>query len=477
MKRLFYIVFLLLSVLHHGCIQPAVNLTAKSDPWLTADSILKQIQPPVFPGRTFNILSYGAKNDGKTNCSKAFQKAITACHQAGGGKVLVPPGKYYSGPIYLKSNVNLHLEKGAVILFSVKPEDYLPLVYTRWEGVELMNYSPLIYAFEEENIALTGEGILDGQAGPGNWWTWKGKAEYGWKEGMPNQTDPGKRDLLFKMGENGTPVKDRIFGQGAQLRPQFVQPYRCSNVLIEGITIINSPMWVLNPVLCTNVTISKVTINSEGPNSDGCDPESCKNVIIKDCYFNTGDDCIAIKSGRNADGRRINIASENIIIQNCTMANGHGGIVLGSEISGGVHHVFAENCTMSSPELDRALRIKTSSMRGGITEHIYLRNIEVGQVKEQALIATMLYEDSGSFLPVIRNIEVRNMTVKQAGKTGILLEAYNESPIENFRLVDCKIDGAETPYLFSNVRNISLENVTINGIVITDSQIGKETKD
>jgi polygalacturonase len=265
------------------------------------------------------------------------------------------------------------------------------------------------------------------------------------------------------MAENNVPVADRKFGPGFYLRPQFIQPYRCQNVLIEGVTVINSPMWVINPVLCNNVTIQKVTVNSDGPNSDGCDPESCKNVLIKDCYFNTGDDCIAIKSGRNADGRRINIPSENIVIQGCKMANGHGGVVIGSEISGGVRNVFAEDCVMNSPELDRALRIKTSSARGGITENVYLRNIEVGQVKEQVVIATMLYEDSGNFMPTIRNIEVKNMTVKNGGKVGVLLEGYKESPVQNLRLINVEINGVKTPYKFTNATGITFTNVTING--------------
>ena len=377
--------------------------------------------------------------------------------------MVVPAGRYLSGPIYLKSNVNLHLEKDATILFSTNPDDYLPLVHTRWEGVELMNYSPLIYAFEEKNIAITGEGTLDGQADETNWWPWKGNKKYGWKAGTPNQNDDDKRAALFEMAENNVPVSERNFGDGYYLRPQFVQPYRCENVLIEGVTIINSPMWILNPVLCNNVTIQKVTVESQGPNSDGCDPESCKNVLIKDCYFNTGDDCIAIKSGRNADGRRINVPSENIVIQGCSMANGHGGVVIGSEISGGVRNVYAENCTMNSPLLDRALRIKTSSMRGGVVENVYLRNIEVGQVAEQVIRVNMFYEDAGPYMPTVRNIEVKNMTVQNGGKVGVLLEGYEQSPVENIRLINVKINSVGVPYKFSNVEDIQFKDVIING--------------
>lgn len=435
----------------------------ENDPWNNVADILEQIKAPEFPDRDFMLSNYGAVNDGSQDNTEAFRKAIEACSQAGGGRVVVPAGAYLSGPIYLESNVNLHLQRGATILFSTKPEDYLPLVYTRWEGVELMNYSPLIYAFEEENIAVTGHGVLDGQANESNWWPWKGKKNYGWQEGMPHQGGEGNRAALFDMAEKGVPVEERVFGEGHYLRPQFVQPYRCENVLIEGVTIINSPMWILNPVLCNNVTIRGVRVESQGPNSDGCDPESCKNVLIENCFFNTGDDCIAIKSGRNADGRRINVPSENILIRNCEMADGHGGVVIGSEISGGARNIFAENCKMNSPHLDRALRIKTSSMRGGVVENVYLRNIEVGQVAQQVVRVNMHYEDSGPYIPTVRNIEVRNMSVKNGGEVGILLEGYEESPVENIRLINVEIKQVETPYKFSHVKDIKFENVRING--------------
>ncbi|WP_017730475.1 glycoside hydrolase family 28 protein [Nafulsella turpanensis] len=434
-----------------------------ADAWDEVDEILEQIEPPTFPDRDFVITEFGAVADGETDNTEAIRKAIIACNEAGGGRVVVPEGEFFTGPIHLLSNVNLHVSEDATLLFSTNPKDYLPLVFTRWEGVELMNYSPLIYAFEQENIAITGKGTLDGQANETNWWPWKGKKEYGWKEGMPNQNDEDKRAALFQMAEDGVPVEERIFGEGFYLRPQFVQPYRSKNILIEDVTIINSPMWILNPVLCENVTIEGVRVVSHGPNSDGCDPESSKNVLIKDCYFNTGDDCIAIKSGRNADGRRINVPSENIVIQGCTMVDGHGGVVIGSEISGGVRNVFAEDCEMSSPNLERALRIKTSSMRGGIVENVYLRNIEVGQVADQVIRVNMFYEDSGAFIPTVRNIEVKNMTVENGGEVGVLLEGYEQSPVQNVRLINVEIEEVEEPFIFSNVEDIVFEDVIING--------------
>ncbi|MEK6480707.1 glycoside hydrolase family 28 protein [Catalinimonas sp. 4WD22] len=467
-----YLSFTVLLTVICSCSTPKQNEQEKAEvkssgAWENVSAILAEIKAPAFPDRDFLITDYGAVGDGSQDNTQPFQEAIAACNQQGGGRVVVPEGNFFTGPIHLKSNVNLHLEEGAKISFSTNPDDYLPLVYTRWEGVELMNYSPLIYAFEESNIAITGSGTLDGQANETNWWPWKGRENYGWQEGMPQQEDEGNRPALFAMAEEGVPVSERKFGPGHYLRPQFVQPYRCENVLIEGVTFVNSPMWILNPVLCTNVTIQGVTVESQGPNSDGCDPESCKNVLIKDCFFNTGDDCIAIKSGRNADGRRIDVPSENIVIQNCNMANGHGGVVIGSEISGGARNIFAENCTMNSPLLDRALRIKTSSMRGGVVENIYMRNIEVGQVAEQVIRVNMFYEDSGSFLPTVRNIEVQNMTVEKGGEVGILLEGYKQSPVENIRLLNVTIKEVEDPYKFSNVKDVVFEDVTINGESIT----------
>ncbi|SER43710.1 Pectate lyase superfamily protein [Pedobacter rhizosphaerae] len=433
------------------------------NPWDKVPAILASIEAPVFPNKDFNIKDYGAVGDGKTNSSGAIRKAIEACNRAGGGRVVVPAGRYLTGPVYLKSNVNFFVDKGATILFSTNPKDYLPLVRTRWEGVELMNYSPLIYAYEEHNIAITGEGTLDGQASTDHWWPWKGKKDKGYVAGTPSQLDAGNRDALFDMAEKDVPLEKRVFGEGHYLRPQFVQPYKCTRVLIQGVKVVRSPMWIINPVLCNNVTIKGITVESNGPNNDGCDPESCKDVLIKDCYFNTGDDCIALKSGRNRDGRRINVPCENVVIQHCTMANGHGGVVIGSEISGGVKNVFAEDCQMNSPELDRALRIKTSTARGGITENIYLRNIKVGRVKQEAILITMFYEDKGNFMPLIRNIRVDNMQVAYGGKTGIVVEGYKAQPVQNLQLSNLQINNVKHPYHISNLKGLKLEKVEING--------------
>lgn len=426
--------------------------------WEQVPQILSQIQAPNFPDRQFTITTFGAVGDGKTDCSAAIRKAIEACYTAGGGRVIVPPGDFLTGAIHLKSNVNLHLSEGATLLFSQDPKDYLPVVHTRWEGVECMNYSPFLYAFEQQNIAVTGKGTLNGQADAEHWWPWKGRR-------TPLKTSQNAaRKKMFEMAEKNVPVAQRIFGKGSYLRPNFVQPYRCKNVLIEGVTIVNSPMWEINPELCENVIVRGVRISSHGPNNDGCDPESCKNVLIEKCYFDTGDDCIALKSGRNTDGRRVNVPIENVIIRDCQMKDGHGGVVIGSEISGGARNIFTENCNMDSPNLERALRIKTNSVRGGVIENVFMRNVKIGQVKEAVLKVNFLYEegDAGRFPPVVRNVHLENVSSKKS-RYAFYLKGYQRSPIKDIFIKDCSFWGVERSDVVENVEKIVLENTTISG--------------
>jgi len=441
------------------------NHTEVTDNWKQADEILERIVPPTFPDKIFDITKYGAVGDGKTDCTNSFKLAVDECVKSGGGKVVVPKGTFITGAIHLKSNVNLFLEESSVIKFSTDPNQYLPSVFTRWEGVECMNYSSLIYAYGQENIAITGSGILDGQSSNENWWSWKGKEEFGWKEGMPHQKNG--RDKLFEMGENNTPVEHRVFGEGFYLRPNFIQFYNCKNILIEGVTLKDSPMWFINPVLCQNVSVINVKIEGLGPNNDGCNPESSKDVLIKNCYFNNGDDCIAIKSGRNNDGRRINIPSENIVVKNCVMRNGHGGVVLGSEISGGVKNIFVEDCQMDSPNLDRAIRIKTNSVRGGVLENIFVRNLTIGEVSEAVLKINFYYEegDAGKFTPSVNNIVLENITSKKS-PFAIWIKAYDHSKVKNLIIRNSRFENVGNDNLLENVENLSFEDVTINNRVI-----------
>lgn len=436
------------------------------DPWSAVDEILSQIQAPEFPDRDFSILDFGA-SEASADVLPAIKEAIAACHAAGGGRVVIPPGSYtLNGPIHLKSNVNLHVSEGATLLFGTDPSFYLPLVLTRWEGMECMNYSPLIYAYGQENIAITGTGVLDGQADNQNWWPWCGKDVYGWLEGMPSQRDSANRPELSRMNTAEMPVEERVFGEGHYLRPNFIQPYRCKNILIEGITIKNSPMWVMHPVLSENITIRGVKVISHGPNSDGCDPEACKNVLIEDCYFDTGDDCIALKSGRNQDGRNIGRAIENVVIRNCEMKDGHGGVVIGSEVSGGARNIFAENCTMDSPNLERAIRIKTNKARGGVIEDLYFRNIEVGEVKEAVVRINMLYTHDGEpdiHIPVIKNIHISNVNSRKS-EYALMLDGYDEKhKIMDIFIENCIFTGVEKGNIINYTEGLNAKGVSANG--------------
>ncbi len=445
--------------------QPSV--TRPADPWRQVDDILARIVAPTFPDRDVDITRHGAIGDGVTDCTAAIGAAIDACYAIGGGRVVVPPGRFLTGAIHLRSRVNLHVREGATLAFSTDPRAYLPLVFTRWEGIELMNYSPFIYAWEQRDIAITGRGTLDGQASATNWWSWKARGT----AAQPSDTNrtgfvaAGGQKRLSELAAARVPVAERVFGDGDHLRPNFIQPYRCDNVLIEGVRIINSPMWEIHPVLCRNVIVRGVDIASHGPNNDGCDPESCRDVLIEHCTFDTGDDCIALKSGRNDDGRRVNVPVENVVIRDCRMKDGHGGVVIGSEISGSARNVFAERCQMDSPHLDRALRIKTNAMRGGIVEHIYMRDVTVGQVAEAVVAINFYYEeaDKGPHLPIVRDVEVRNVT-SRSSRHALLLRGFAQAPIEDVRVVDCRFDNVAEADVLQHVTNLQLTNMVRNGV-------------
>ena len=430
---------------------------AAGDPWQRADAIVRSIVVPKFRAADFDIRKFGALEGGKTSCTDAIRKAIAACREAGGGRVVVPEGRFLTGAVRLQSNVNLHLADGATLAFSQDHRDY-PIVFTRWEGVELLNVSPFIYAWEAENVAITGRGTLDGQADPEHWWNWRLPAP-----GTQGRDRPA-RNRLIDMQARGVPVQERVFGPNDYLRPNFIQPYRSRNVLIDGVTIVNSPMWEIHPVLCRSVTVRNVNIRSHGPNNDGCNPESCRDVLIEGCTFDTGDDCIALKSGRNDDGRRLNVPVENVVIRSCTMKDGHGGVVIGSEISGGARNVFAEKCQMSSPQLDRALRIKTNSVRGGVIEGVYMRDVTVGEVAEAVVTINFFYEEGegGKYLPSVKDIDVRNVTSKKS-QYALLLRGFKNAPISGVRIEDCTFDGVASGDLLENVKGIELRNVRVNG--------------
>ncbi len=441
--------------------------------------IEKSIRVPEFADRTFDIRKYGAALDATpAQNQKAINKAIEACSKAGGGRVVIPEGTWKTGAIRLKSHVNLVIEKNATLFFHFDRSLY-PLVETRWEGLDCINYSPLIYAFKETDVAITGEGTIDGNGSDDTWWLMSGKTPKSRDIVVEEkQQNPGGRADLLKMAEDGVPIEKRVFGPKKGLRPQMVNLNQCDGILIEGVTMVRSPFWVMHPLLSKNITVRNVTVHNDGPNGDGCDPESCENVLIENCVFDTGDDCIAIKSGRNEDGREggkgryAGRPSKNIIVRNCVMKDGHGGVVLGSEISGGCNNVFVENCKMDSPNLDRILRIKTNSCRGGVIEDIYMRNVEVGQCAEAVLKINLDYEPKEigrrGFYPIVRNVYMENVTCKKS-KYGIMVVAFDDrTNVYNINLKDCKFDGVyEKPvYITGQTKDMNYDNLFINGSLV-----------
>ena len=460
-----------------------VTLTAQAKGWDQQQykQIEQSIRVPQFANKEYPITKFGAKiTHTAAQNQKAIQKAIDKCSKKGGGRVIVPAGqKFLTAAIQLKSGVNLVVEEGAVLEFAFEPELY-PIVPTRWEGLDCWNLSPLIYAYQAKDIAITGKGTIDGGGSNETWWPWCGNSRFGMKPGGIAQNQ-GARARLLKQAEDGVPMDERRFGPQDGLRPQMVNFNQCEGILIEDVTLLRSPFWVIHPLLSKDITVRGVHVNNDGPNGDGCDPESCDRVLIENCFFNTGDDCIAIKSGRNNDGREggqgkfAGIPSKNIIIRNSKFNNGHGGVVIGSEISGGCQNVFAENCEMDSPNLDRVLRIKTNSCRGGIIENINMRNITVGQCKEAVLKVNTDYEPREvccrGFYPIVRNILMENVTC-QKSKYGVMIVGYQDPKlaytVNNITVRNCQFNGVYNKpiHQIGLAQNITYDNLMVNGSLV-----------
>jgi polygalacturonase len=421
-----------------------------------ADRIVASVRRPWFPGRYFPVTDFGAKGDGTTPDTQAFAKAIAVCHRAGGGHVVVPGGgTFLTGAIHLLSNVDLHVEQNATILFSQNPADFLPVVFTRWQGIELMNYSPFVYYYGQHNVAVTGAGTLNGQADANHWWNWKNL-----------ETDDF--DTLETMADDNVPVSQRVFGTGHYLPPQMIQPFASDTVLLEGVTVINSPFWHLNPNLCTNVTVDGLTISSTGPNTDGCDPESCDGVVVQNVTYDTGDDCMAIKSGRDADGRRVNVPCQNVVIQNCNFANGHGGITIGSEMTGGVKNVYARDLTMNSANLQAGHRIKTNTLRGGYVENTNVYRVTAGTIGGPLLLIQGNYDaQTGDFPPDVTDITLADWTVDTCEGLWSIVGASASDPIGTATLENITVTTSTAANSAQYITNLVVKNVTVGGAPVT----------
>ncbi len=415
-----------------------------------------------------DMLKSGAKADGKTLNTMLINHTVDRLSQAGGGTLFFPAGTYLTGAIRLKSNITLELEAGATLLFSDNFDDYLPFMEVRHEGVMMKSFSPLISAMDAENITIKGEGTLDGQGKA--WWTEFFRIYVDLeKNGMRelNKYQPlweRENDVEALYAEtnedwHGT-LKRRFF------RPPFIQPVRCRRVRIEGVKIINSPFWTVNPEFCDNVVVTGVTIhNVPSPNTDGINPESCRNVHISDCHISVGDDCITLKSGRDAQARRLGVPCENITITNCTMLSGHGGVVIGSEMSGSVRKVTISNCVFDGT--DRGIRIKSTRGRGGVVEDIRVSSIIMSNIKREAVVLNLKYsempvEPMSERTPLFRDISISGLTAVGV-KTPVKIVGLEEAPVTDIILRDINVKNAREKCIFENCERIRLTDVIVNG--------------
>lgn len=411
------------------------------------DEIIKRIELPKIPAYQIVVTKLGAKGDSISNAKPAFDKAMALCKKNNGGTIIVPKGIYtLNGPIHFVSNVNLHLEDGAKIRFGSNPKDY-PLVLTSWEGTMLYNYSPMIYANNVENIAITGNGIIDGEA-KNTWIKWK-----------PLE----KKDQLLsrEMNHKNTPIKERIFGGGHYLRPQLIQFVNSKNILVEDVQIEDSPFWCVHLLKSKSITIRGVKYNAHNNNNDGIDPEYSSDILIENVLFDNADDNVAIKAGRDDEGRSNSATpSENIVIRNCEFKGLHA-IVIGSEMSAGVRNVYVENSKFRG-YLKRGIFIKTNSDRGGYVKDIYFNNLAFGKV-EDCLYITANYhgEGSGLFPSKVSDISFSNISCVEATNTGIVIEGFPDRKVANIKLDNINIQSAKNGTTVTNS-----ENVTINEVVI-----------
>jgi polygalacturonase len=432
-----------------GFISGCTSIEAEIAPWEQAEAIIDTIQEPEFTDRSLNAKRLGALGDGQHNDRPALQRAIDACSMAGGGTVVVPAGTYWlEGPLHLKSNVNLHLEEGSRLLFSAELEDFMPLVYTRWEGTQLYNYSPFIYANGAENIAITGSGTIDGNSA--------GKFD-GWRK-----LQTAGQDRLRTMGDRNTPLEERIFGEGHFLRPSFIQFINCERILVEGVKIIESPFWIIHPVFSKHITIRDVHIESLVLQNDGVDIDSSSYVLIENSTFRTGDDAVAIKSGRDREGREIALPSENIVIRNNVCLDVHNGFAIGSEMSGSVRNVFIEDNRIESGR--NLIYFKSNLDRGGVVENVHVRNIEVDYASHNLIRFQTDYHSfrGGNHPPTFRNFQIENITCKEA-TSGIRVEGHVESPITDVVIRNVTIEKSEKPVVIHEHDQVELIDVTING--------------
>lgn len=414
------------------------------------EAILKKITGASTSDYVIDITKFGARGDGKKDCKPAFDKAMKHAEKKGGARIIVPEGVYYvKGPIHFVSGVCLEIKEGATIRFAPDPDLYLPVVQTSWEGTLLSNYSPFIYGRGLHDVSIVGRGTIDGNAGS-TFATWKKNQRKGLM-------------LSRNMNHKESPLKERMFGKGFMLRPQLIQFYECKNITIEGVFITNSPFWCLHLLKSENIICRGLRYDAKLVNNDGIDPEYSRNILIEDVEFNNGDDNVAIKSGRDNDGRNTAVPSENIIIRNCRFKGLHA-VVLGSEMSAGVRNVFVENCTFGG-YCKRGIYIKTNPDRGGFIQNLYVNNCEFDEV-EDLFYATSMYAGEGMdnvHFTTVENIYVDGLRCRKARNAGLVLQGTETKPIKNVIFRNVEIGEVVNAISFDNTSDVVLENCHLGG--------------
>jgi polygalacturonase len=411
------------------------------------DQIIQNISEPSFPGLVYEINTEDLKSG---DWNDLINEKIKTCSQEGGGKVVLNSGTYFcNGPVVLQNNVNLHLKEGARLVFSQNPENYLPVVFVRWEGTEAFNYSPFIYAKGVENIAITGKGVIDGN----------GLGENSFRSWRSRQKDD--QNKLREMGRAGVPVEDRIFGEGSFLRPQLIHLVQCENILLEGITVTDGSFWLIQPTYCRNVTIRNVSVESKFINNDGVDIDSSTDVLIENCRFNTGDDFVAIKSGRDQDGWRVNKPSKNIVIRNSFSDDCLHGISFGSELSGGIENVFVENLVFKKVR-KYGLQFKSNKDRGGYIKNVVIKGIQIDTTQTCISFTNQYHSYSGGNYPSLyENIRIENLSCKVAHVKAISMQGLPEMPIRNVVLKNVNVKEAGEKSFITYVVDMEWNNIVI----------------
>lgn len=412
---------------------------------------MQPIREYIYPDRNFNITKYGAKKDGKKLCTKAIAKAIEDCNKAGGGHVIVPAGDWITGPVHLMDNVDLHLKDGARLVFTDNPADYLPAVMTTWEGVECYNYSPLVYAYGCKNIKISGQGTLAPRMEL--WKQWFAR---------PQAHMDATREL-YRWCSELTPVDSRRLAEmkNSNMRPHLIQFNRCQNVVLENFKIRESPFWTIHMYMCDEGIVRGLDVYAHGHNNDGIDIDMSSNFLIECCHFNQGDDAVVLKAGRNQDAWRLNKPTENIVVRNCVVQDGHVLLGIGSELSGGVRNVWMHDCKVEGL-LKEMFYVKTNHRRGGFVQNIYMENAEAKFARRLIAIDTdVMYQwrqlpDYDTVYTKIDGIYLSNLKCDSVN-VAIDMNGDEHLPIKNVSIKDIHV-GTVTKYA-TNINNA--ENVSI----------------